>query len=51
MKKQKLPKYVQAIFRKPQFKVGDRVKFESLGDRDWETIKIRLFLILDRDQL
>ena len=35
MKKQKLPKYVQAIFRKPQFKVGDRVKFEFLGDHGW----------------
>lgn len=35
MKKQKLPKYVQAIFRKPQFKVGDHVKFEFLGDHGW----------------
>ena len=35
MKKQKLPKYIQAIFRKPQFKVGDRVKFEFLGDHGW----------------
>ena len=35
MKKQKLPKYVQAIFQKPQFKIGDRVKFEFLGDHGW----------------
>ena len=35
MKKQKLPKYVQAIFRQPQFKVGDYVKFEFLGDHGW----------------
>jgi len=35
MKKQKLPKYVQEIFRKPQFKVGDCVKFEFLGDHGW----------------
>ena len=35
MKKQKLPKYVQSIFRKPQFKVGDRVKYEFLGDHGW----------------
>ena len=35
MKKQKLPKYVQEIFRKPQFKIGDRVKFEFLGDHGW----------------
>ena len=35
MKKQKLPKYVQAIFEKPQFKIGDRVKFEFLGDHGW----------------
>ena len=35
MKKQKLPKYVQAIFRKPQFKIGDHVKFEFLGDHGW----------------
>ena len=35
MKKKKLPKYVQEKFTKPQFKVGDRVKYEFLGEHGW----------------
>ena len=35
MKKKKLPKYIQDKFTKPQFKVGDYVKFEFLGDSGW----------------
>ena len=31
-KKTKLPKYVQEKFKKPQFKVGDTVNFEFLGE-------------------
>ena len=33
MKKQKLPKYVRQLFEKPQFKIGDLVRYEFLGDR------------------
>ena len=44
MKKQKLPKYIQEKFKKPQFKVGDRVKYEFLGDSGWGYItKIQKF--------
>jgi len=35
MKKKKLPKYIQEKFTKPQFKVGDHVKYEFLGERGW----------------
>ena len=35
MKKQKLPKYVQQLFKKPQFKIGDHVKYEFLGEHGW----------------
>jgi hypothetical protein len=35
MKKQKLPKYVQQLFKKPQFKIGDYVKYEFLGEHGW----------------
>jgi len=35
MKKNKLPKYVQEKFTKPQFKVGDYVKYEFLGEHGW----------------
>jgi len=35
MKKQKLPKYIQEKFKKPQFKVGDYVKYEFLGEHGW----------------
>ena len=38
MKKQKLPKYIQQKFKKPQFKIGDRVKYEFLGEHGWGTI-------------
>ena len=44
MKKQKLPKYIQDKFKKPQFKVGDKVKFEFLGESGIGTItKIQKF--------
>ena len=44
MKKNKLPKYVQEKFKKPQFKVGDKVKFEFLGEGGIGTIsKIQKF--------
>ena len=44
MKKQKFPKYIQEKFKKPQFKVGDRVKYEFLGDNGWGYItKIQKF--------
>ena len=35
MKKKKLPKYIQEKFTKPQFKIGDRVKYEFLGESGW----------------
>ena len=35
MKKKKFPKYIQDKFNKPQFKVGDHVKYEFLGDSGW----------------
>ena len=35
MKKKKLPKYVQEKFIKAQFKIGDRVKYEFLGEHGW----------------
>ena len=38
MKKKKLPKYVQEKFIKPQFKIGDRVKYEFLGEHGWGDI-------------
>ena len=44
MKKQKLPKYIQEKFKKAQFKVGDKVKYEFLGDDGWGIItKIQKF--------
>jgi len=44
MKKQKLPKYVRQLFEKPQFKIGDLVRYEFLGDRGWGLItKINKF--------
>ncbi len=44
MKKQKFPKYIQEKFKKAQFKVGDRVKYEFLGDNGWGYItKIQKF--------
>jgi len=42
MKKKKLPKYVQQLFKKPQFKIGDVVKYNFLGEIGWGKItKIR----------
>ena len=42
MKKKKLPKYVQQLFKKPQFKIGEIVKYNFLGEHGWGTItKIR----------
>ena len=38
MRKQKLPKYIQQKFTKPQFKIGDRVKYEFLGEHGWGII-------------
>ena len=35
MKRQKLPKYIQQKFKKPQYKIGDRVKYEFLGEHGW----------------
>ena len=35
MKKKKLPKYIQEKFIKAQFKIGDRVKYEFLGEHGW----------------
>jgi hypothetical protein len=34
-KKKKFPKYIQDKFTKPQFKVGDKVFYEFLGDKGW----------------
>tara|TARA_B100000963_G_scaffold336650_1_gene331903 strand:+ start:71 stop:574 length:504 start_codon:yes stop_codon:yes gene_type:complete len=34
-KKKKYPKYIQEKFNKPQFKVGDFVQYEFLGDHGW----------------
>ena len=39
MKKKKLPKYVDQLFSKPQFKIGDLVKYEFLGDSGWGIVK------------
>ena len=39
MKKKKLPKYVQDIFKKQQFKIGDTVKWEFLGESGWGVVK------------
>ena len=39
MKKKKLPKYIQQIFTKPQFKKDDLVKYEFLGDSGWGIVK------------
>lgn len=38
MKKQKFPKYIQNLFKKPQFRVGDRVKYNFLGEGGWGVI-------------
>ena len=38
MKKKKYPKYIQDKFTKPQFKVGDKVLYEFLGDSGWGII-------------
>ncbi len=35
MKKKKLPKYIQEKFKKQQFKIGDIVKWEFLGESGW----------------
>ena len=44
MKKKKFPKYIQEKFKKAQFKIGDRVKYEFLGDSGWGYItKIQKF--------
>ncbi len=37
-KKKKFPKYIQDKFTKPQFKVGDKVFYEFLGDSGWGII-------------
>ena len=34
-KKKKFPKYIQDKFTKPQFKIGDRVFYEFLGEKGW----------------
>ena len=39
MKKKKLPKYVEDIFKKQQFKIGDTVKWEFLGESGWGIVK------------
>ena len=39
MKKKKLPKYIQEKFKKPQFKPGDIVKWEFLGESGWGVVK------------
>jgi hypothetical protein len=39
MKKKKLPKYIQEKFKKQQFKIGDIVKWEFLGESGWGIIK------------
>ncbi len=38
MKKKKFPKYIQDKFAKPQFKIGDKVLYEFLGDGGWGII-------------
>jgi hypothetical protein len=44
MRKKKFPKYVQQKFEKPQFKIGDYVKYEFLGEHGWGYItKIQKF--------
>jgi hypothetical protein len=39
MKKKKLPKYIQEKFKKQQFKIGDTVKWEFLGESGWGIVK------------
>ena len=39
MKKKKLPKYIQEKFKKEQFKIGDIVKWEFLGESGWGVVK------------
>jgi len=39
MKKKKLPKYIQEKFKKQQFKIGDIVKWEFLGESGWGVVK------------
>jgi hypothetical protein len=39
MKKKKLPKYIQEKFKKQQFKIGDAVKWEFLGESGWGIVK------------
>ena len=39
MKKKKLPKYIQEKFKKQQFKIGDTVKWEFLGESGWGVVK------------
>ena len=34
-KKKKFPKYIQDKFTKPQFKIGDKVFYEFLGEKGW----------------
>ena len=38
MKRQKFPKYIQNLFKKPQFRVGDRVKYNFLGEGGWGVV-------------
>jgi hypothetical protein len=38
VKKQKFPKYIQNLFKKPQFQVGDRVKYNFLGEGGWGVV-------------
>lgn len=37
-KKNKLPKYIQDKFSKPQFGIGDKVKYNFLGNAGWGII-------------
>ena len=39
MKKKKLPKYIQEKFKKQQFKIGEIVKWEFLGESGWGIVK------------
>ena len=38
MKKKNLPKYIHEKFSKPQFNIGDKVKYEFLGNSGWGII-------------
>ena len=38
MKRQKFPKYIQNLFKKPQFRVGNRVKYNFLGEGGWGVV-------------